>query len=316
MKTILTPLDGSALSESALPYTETIARAAGARVVLTRVALARGLSSWDIAEGQLQAVQEAEAYLSVVADRLAKRGLVVETAVPYGDAAEMIASEVGIHRADLVIMATHGRSGLGRLLFGSVAQQVLCTVTVPLLLIPRGCQRFLSTERPPRILVPLDGSDRSDQILAPAADLARTLRARLILLEVASVVSPAIDSQEARERLLLLERSEPGHTRDKAENHLARVADQLRAAGLDVEYHAVTGEPVSTIAAEASTQAVDLIAMATHGRTGLARLVMGSVTEATLRRVDLPMLVLRPSGLETKPASASGASGAHAPSGG
>src|SRR5262249_54311836 len=132
------------------------------RLVLVRVAMAYSLGSDGLEIGQVQAVEEAEAYLRGVTERLAGRGVTAETAVPYGNAAEMILTEAHIHNPDLIIMGTHGRTGLGRLLLGSVADQVMRRANAPVLLVPARCLPF-EADKPdrPRVLVPVDGSEAS-----------------------------------------------------------------------------------------------------------------------------------------------------------
>jgi nucleotide-binding universal stress UspA family protein len=167
IRTILVPLDGSELSERALPVGSELARALGCRLVVVCVAgtgsaLDRRFKEEDrqaVAEryadvkeedhllsvdpqmvehtqGQVREVAEAEAYTASVAARLTGQGLRAEAAVPYGDPADGILTEIDLHAADLVVMSTHGRSGLSRLLGGSVAQAVLGRSPVPILLVP------------------------------------------------------------------------------------------------------------------------------------------------------------------------------------
>ncbi len=167
IRTILVPLDGSEFSERALPVACELAQALEAKIVIISVAGAgsalertftsedrRGISEQyaDVREEdhrlstdprmvertqeQVRAVAEGERYLAGIAARLAKTGLPVETGVPYAAAAEGILTEIGLHSADLVVMSTHGRSGLNRLIGGSVALDVLTRSPVPVLLVP------------------------------------------------------------------------------------------------------------------------------------------------------------------------------------
>jgi nucleotide-binding universal stress UspA family protein len=134
--TILVPLDGSALAEAALPKAVELAEVSGARILLLRAAQAQTLPGVDPTEAQVRVVSEAEAYLAEIQKRLAPQGHVkVETAVWYGPAAHAIVEAARVRKADEIVMTTHGRSGLGRLLLGSVAESVLRGTTTPILLL-------------------------------------------------------------------------------------------------------------------------------------------------------------------------------------
>jgi nucleotide-binding universal stress UspA family protein len=134
--TILVPLDGSSLAEAALPKAVELAEVSGARMLLLRAAQAVTLFGVDPTESQVKVVAEAEAYLAEVQKRVAGRSRVtVETSVWYGPAAYAIIEGARIRSVDQIVMTTHGRSGLGRLLLGSVAESVLRGTTTPILLL-------------------------------------------------------------------------------------------------------------------------------------------------------------------------------------
>ena len=134
--TILVPLDGSSLAEAALPRAVELAEGSGAALLLLRAAHAPTLPGVDPTEAQVKVVEEAEEYLTDVAKRLAASGLAnVRTSVWYGPAAYAIVEGARLHKADLIVMTTHGRSGLRRLILGSVAESVLRGTTTPILLV-------------------------------------------------------------------------------------------------------------------------------------------------------------------------------------
>ncbi|HEU5323474.1 MAG TPA: universal stress protein [Methylomirabilota bacterium] len=137
-KTILVPLDGSALAEAAIPPAVELARD-GATLVLLRAAEAHPLPTADPTEAQVTVVREAEDYLAAVAERVKTAGVAqVETSVWYGPPAEAIADAARFRTADLIVMNSHGRSGLGRLVLGSVAESVLRATATPILLLRAG----------------------------------------------------------------------------------------------------------------------------------------------------------------------------------
>jgi nucleotide-binding universal stress UspA family protein len=138
VKTILVPLDGSIVAEAALRPAVEFARDKAARLVLLRAAEAHTLIG-DPTEAQVAAVREAEDYLGGVRARLERGGVEdVEVSVWYGPPAEAIAEAAGYRKVDLIVMSSHGRSGLGRLVLGSVAETVLRATEVPILLIRPG----------------------------------------------------------------------------------------------------------------------------------------------------------------------------------
>ena len=137
-KTVLVPLDGSSLAEEALAPAIGFARD-GAALVILRAAEARAIPFTDADEAQIAVVQEAELYLASVADRLRRVGVMnVETSVSYGAPVEGIADAAQLRNVDLIVMSTHGRSGLGRLVLGSVAEGVVRTTPTPILLLRPG----------------------------------------------------------------------------------------------------------------------------------------------------------------------------------
>ena len=134
-KKILVPLDGSVLAEHALGKVTELA-ASGAAVMLIRAAEAHTLPGVDPTDMQVEVVREAEEYLARVAARLQRDGIKdLQTSVWYGPAASAIVEAARLRGADLIVMGTHGRSGLGRLILGSVAESVLRGTTTPILLV-------------------------------------------------------------------------------------------------------------------------------------------------------------------------------------
>jgi nucleotide-binding universal stress UspA family protein len=133
---ILVPLDGSELAEAAIPGAVETAASRSFNLMLMRAAEARTLPGTDMIDAQIEAVREAEAYLASVKAKLERQGVQkVEANVWYGPAASAIIEAAQLYKPDLIVMSTHGRSGLGRLIFGSVAESVLRGSTVPILLI-------------------------------------------------------------------------------------------------------------------------------------------------------------------------------------
>ena len=307
--TILVPLDGSALAERALPYAEALARPQGGRLVLVRAVpyLARPATDEHyptLVAARAAAAAEARAYLEALATRLGERGLGASVAVPLEAEADGILAEAQRQGADCIAMATHGRGGLGRWVYGSVAEEVLARTRLPILLIrawlPQGGANRLVTH--PRVLVPLDGSAAAEGVLPLAAKLAADLGGSLLLLR--AVARP--DLQFAPDALLgPLLREELATERAAAEGYLHEVAARLAPGPMDapgaspVEAIVRVGRPgLDTAAAVIETVGQEcgaaLVVLTSHRRTGLDRLLLGSVADATLRHGTLPVILVRP----------------------
>lgn len=292
-RTILVPLDGSALSERALPVAAALAQSLSAQAVLVRAAKASVFPGVDPTEAQYQAVEEARTYLSTLAAGLREQGVSVETAVPYGDTADAILLESDLRGADLVVMSTHGRSGLGRWIYGSVAEGVLSRSPVPVLLVrPTGEAVTLAAE-PDRtsILVPLDGSIFAEAALPHAAALARATSREIVLLQAVELPMASYSSYTG----VYLTPKTLEDERQRAASYLEEVAQRLRSDGLSVQTVVRQGWPADVIAYQGASQGPRLIVMATHGRTGIRRLLLGSVALEVVRRSPLPVLLVRPS---------------------
>lgn len=292
MTTVLVPLDGSELAERALPYAAGLVRALGGELLLVRAAPVRASEADGINWGT-SAYARGEAELEAVAERLRAAGIRVQTHVALGmSAAAAILAAAGEQRADLVVMSTHGRSGLGRVLYGSVADEVLRGSDVPVLLVSAGCEGAWPIDGKLRVLVPLDGSDLARRALEPLAVLARTMPLELVLARV--VAAPAIPVAAFADETTYTvaytsdPASELAAARGELEDDAAQFAGLLDVADVRVE----RGRPAAIIAALARDEGAHLIAMSTHGRGGLTRLVMGSVATGTLHHATVPLLLV------------------------
>ena len=282
MERILVPLDGSPLAEEVLPQVRRILRRVDSEILLVRATMPLA-----VPDGAAIAATEQDAagkYLAELEGKLSEAGVRVRAQTQVGPAASVILSVARQEKATLIGMATHGKTGLERLLLGSVAEKVLRESPVPVLvvrpfwsyeLLPRKTEE--PEHRPIRtILVPLDGSDRARSILSHATEMADLFGARLVLLGVT-------DPKDRKATKLSVE---PG-------SYLHGIALELEGKGLPSLCEVREGRPAAAILEAAKVHAADLIAMATHGRRGLARLVTGSVTEEVLREATCPMLVRR-----------------------
>lgn len=282
----LVPLDGSALSAWILDRGEGLFHAPGAIVTLMGVAPKGDDASAAAFRGQLEGARE----------RLASRGVAARTVLRAGDPAEEILRELGEEAYAYAALSTHGRSGLARVLFGSVARRVLQDSRTPLLLF-RPLQRADGTLSPVetreparlrRILALLDGSCFAEEILAPAMDLARLLSAEIRLF---SAVPGGPDAERHRA---------------EAQSRLETWQRRLSLAGIRTSIEIRHGAAATEALGAARDGGADLLALTTHGRTGLALALYGSVAERLLADAPVPLLVRRsriqPAAVEAGPA--------------
>lgn len=312
-KRVLVPLDGSERAERALPVVERIARHSGCSItllqVVSRPAPLIGIympqsPAASLIEGDIVAARE---YLTHVAEWPLLQGLRVEITVEIGAPAAVIAEAAEAAGADLIVLCSHGRTGAVRWMAGSVAEQVSRQVSIPVLVlrehgpVPRVPDTGGDQALRLRALVPLDGSSFAEAALEPAAALMLALagigEAAIHLV----VVLPPADADA---------HTIPEHPALQGTRiYLMRVADRLRAihprltVGWSIEagHDAARVLPVvaetegsANLGPVADASAYDLIAMATHGRTGAARWALGSVTQRVLHHTTLPLLVVHP----------------------
>ncbi len=293
--TFLVPVDGSPLSERVLPFATALARRANGRVILLRVAL--GLEMAQLPELGADPSRE----LDELAGRLRASGVTVEPHVHYvyslDEVADTICRVAREREAHLILMSTHGRGGLGRWLYGSVADQVLRQAEVPVLLVSAACELAWPPGGPRHLLVPLDGSPLAEEALGLARELAAALGVGLTLTQVIQPLTYAYAEGYAYFAY------DPEAELAQAREYLEQAAAPLRSAGIDVRVEARLGQPAAEIAAAAREQGADLIVMATHGRGGLARVILGSVATGTLQQAGVPILLVRPTAVrqQTQP---------------
>jgi nucleotide-binding universal stress UspA family protein len=289
---ILVPLDGSRLAERALDPAVILARATGAELHLMRVTapLIRHVGSERYEQLALTLNEnEAKMYLSDELSRLSEAGVVLSAHTTVGPIADEIITFSQQHRIDLIIMSSHGRSGPGRWVFGSIAEKVLRQATCATLVIRARAEVEPFSQK--RILVPLDGSPTAERVLAPALTIAAAVGASVILLRVIGPGHiPTVAEQPEGEAVrlpLLVELEEEAH------EYLRQVAGKLDGYQVPIETQTALGPVADTIIDFAAERGADLVAISSHGRSGVSRWVLGSKAERVLRGASCATLVIR-----------------------
>lgn len=275
LKHILIPLDASPAAESVLDRFMPLLIRPDTDVVLLHVEEPPLVASLDPGRGD-DARAEAQEYVREAARKLSATGVRCRGVVKHGPAADAIVAMAAEKTNGMIAMATHGRTGLARLAFGSVAESVLRRSPVPVLLVRTAGQKedgpALAVKR---MVVPVDGSTLALGIAPRVAELAKAFRAEVTLVHV------------------LPPKPAQGETVAHAERLVAAAKDRFQEEGLTCEALIRTGDAAEEILDAVRQRKADLIACSTHGRTGIARAVLGSVTEKLLRGAAVPMLVSR-----------------------
>jgi len=303
-RTLLVPIDGSADSARALPAAAALARRSGARLHLALVhdpsafiPFVPGEVSVPVydAEVEREFRQRDDRLLRDTVASLAAEGVAAEGTLLDGTVVEALVEHARAIAADLVVMATHGRGGFTRLRLGSVTTAFLHHTPAPVFLVR--CAAEDAPAAPPSglpagpLLVTLDGSPFAEAILPHARTFAEAAGMGMALMGV--VVPHAVPMAPFGAEALLADPS----VLEAEEEGLARYLARMAATGpAGTTAHAVTDMAVArAIIDEAARQRAGALAIATHGRGGLKRLVLGSVADEVLTHSPIPMLVYRPS---------------------
>lgn len=296
-KHILIPLDGSSLAESVLPAARFFALNLHADLTLLHIVEPAPPATVH-GEPHLMGADDAQKYLDSLAHELGEQSIDVQTHIhraKQGNVALSILHRAQELQTDLILLCSHGRSGLRDMLFGSIAQQTLNAGDIPVLLVHPPRDEF----KLERILIPLDGRTLYEPALHAARELAHATHAALQLVIVVPTIKTLTPERAATGTLLpastqaVLDLAERG-----ASEYLARWLTKLKAENVEASAQVLRGETVPMILRAAEHASADLIVMATHGRAGLAAFWSGSVAPNVLRHAKIPILLLRVTGDE------------------
>jgi nucleotide-binding universal stress UspA family protein len=307
-RSLLVPLDGSEFAEQALPVASSLARRSGAVLHVARVYLpvagVHGEHAMPYDEAlDRELMKRAHSYLDEVVARLAAHSTIkARAALLEGSIADSISRHAAEIEADLLIMTTQGRGPLARFWLGSISDQLARKSSIPVLFVRPQDATPGFTWQPGvrRVLIPLDGSALAESILEPALALTEGGQVEYTLLQV---LTPSAELsygpaggrttgfQESLKQLKVMEQLQSG----RARMYLEQQADRLRARSFVVSTRVILHDrPATAILEDASVHHADLIALGTHGRGGLKRLLLGSVADKVLRGANTLVLVYRP----------------------
>ena len=273
---LLVPLDGSSYAEGVLPVTIRLAQTYQAQVTLvTVIKMGRGVRLSESERTTIEVGrQEKEAYLQGVAKDLRAKGIRVDYIVAMGPVAETINTLAEELDVDLLVIRTHGRTGLSRWLMGSIASNILQLSVKPVLLVPLSAEERARRPEFRKVLVPLDGSEYAERVLPYARAIDASFNTEIILLHVPVIPDPELYGamadvvEELRRKAI-----------KQASKYLEGVAEALREEGHTVKAIITGYDSAETILKVSEEENVDLVMMTSHGRGGLDRVLLGSTAE-------------------------------------
>ncbi len=304
---ILVGLDGSPLAESILPYVSALAKALAVQVTLLHVVPGepdggQGSDYYRFFSPLIkQEETEAYGYLRRVTDRLVAAGITAESRVSVGDAAAQIVTTGQQAATDLIALATHGRSGLRRWVYGSVAEKVLHTTRTPLLLIRPTEEQAILSSGVTHVVLPLDGSPVAETALPLAGELAKRCGVPLVLFRVVEILPLTfIDpmSMAGSNYQTILDGLESA-----AQDYLHQIEATVQGKEFPVQIVTALGGPAEKIVRYTHEHPGSLVVMATHGRTGVSEVMLGSVARRVILHGNTPTLVVRPPAVVLEPKS-------------
>lgn len=277
-KKILLPVDGSETSKSIIPYCTNLAQKNDGHITLFSV---------ETGDGSIQELVDS------TLNQLLVNGLRADSIRVKGSAADQIVFYAENNNYDLIAMSTQGRNGMKRTVIGSVTEEVIRTTSLPVLTVNACRNNSEGSIKIGKIIVPLDGSRLSESALPFAISLVSSIPSNLL---ITNVISPTkvIAGDPILDGLITFD--ETSHTvkakKSDSDQYLSEITKRLSDDLPTIESEVMDGEPSQAIMSLAEQHTDPLVILASHGRAGLNRLVMGSVTETLMRTSDFPILVI------------------------
>ena len=276
METLLVATDGSQYSKTAIRETISLAKKCSSKLVAISVVKTNPEFESVVPQVIEKVEKEAREHLESVKNQASKEGVTCETIVsrseePYQD----IVDQASKNRVDMIIMGTHGRTGLKRLMMGSVTARVIGHAPCKVLVVPLNAKVKCRN-----ILIATDGSRYSDAAASEAIGIAKRCGGSLIVISVALSDKEIILAEDDEEII-------------SAKDNVKKIVELAEKEGIKTEGLTVRGKPYELIVETSKQKRADLIIVGSHGRTGLDRLLMGSVTERVIGHSGTAVLVVR-----------------------
>ncbi len=295
---ILVPLDGSVLAEAALPHVVTLAKSFAGKVTLLRVLEYGTGAGKTIPVDPLQwhaYRTEAQVYLDHIKARLEASGITALTAVQEGEPADQIVRFIRANQVDLLFLSSHGEGGITGWSLGSVTQKAVMRAHIAVMIV-RSYQRPDQPNKPisyGKILLPMDGSLRAECALPFATNIAKNLESEVVLTSVVTIPQLASRMPPSKREAKLLEEFRKLAS-DSAQDYLTELQKMLAIEGVKAKPLVLVGEHIEkTIHEVAQAEQIDLIILAAHGCSGMAKWPFGSTTHNVLTYGGVPVLVVQ-----------------------
>lgn len=290
---MLVPLDGSSLSEVVFPYAKDLAGRLGLDIILFHVHSSKESETMPLHQAYIE--QKAQVmkrqlleWQKKIGVGLEGRKLEVRGELTMGYPPEEIIGYAEENNVDLILMATHGRSGVRRWVLGSVADKVLCVSSIPVWLIRASTAESVTYDKWPQrtLLVPLDGSVLAEKVLPHVEVLAKQPGAPPVDVVLFRAAEPPTTSGHYFRNI--------PEKREEIEQYLANIETRLRNSGLRVKSQVSSGEPAEQIVSYGRENPFSIIVMSTHGHSGMSRWFYGSVATRVLEHASNPIFLVRP----------------------
>ncbi|MFC2024491.1 universal stress protein [Chloroflexota bacterium] len=290
---MLIPVDGSSLSEVVFPYAKDLAGRLGLDIILFHVHSSKENETLPLHQAYIE--QKAQvmkrqllAWQKKLGVGLEGRKLEVRGELTFGYPPEEIIGYAEKNKVDMILMSTHGRSGIRRWVLGSVADKVLCVSSIPIWLIRASTAETVTYDRWPKrtLLVPLDGSVLAEKVLPHVKELAKQPGSPPMNVVLFRVVEPPTTSGHYFRNI--------PEKRGEIEQYLANIETRLKKSGLRVKSQVSSGEPAEQIISYGRKNPFSIIVMSTHGQSGMSRWFYGSIATRLLEHASNPIFLVRP----------------------
>jgi nucleotide-binding universal stress UspA family protein len=293
---ILVPLDGSKLAEVALPYAEELAGRLGSEIILIYINESSDAPDEHMHKFYLEKIAETVKEAAELYDEKSskRQEIQVKSAIVTGNPAKKIVEYADKEGIGLIVMSTHGRSGITRWTLGSVANKVVQAAKQPMALIRAKGNRSEMRAKGilKKILVPLDGSKEGEIVIPYIVEFAQRLKAEVTLLQVVEISYPAVT--DLGYSYIAYTEKQMASDKAFAQNYIDKVVALLKEKGVTAtsEVRLKIGNAAEEIINAADETHSDLVVMATHGRSGIGRWVLGSVAERVLHQGNTPLILV------------------------